>query len=71
MRTYSTGEAAVKLKLNRITLQRYIAHGKLINIPALKRVGGARYREWTTNDIEQVRKQLPKIKNGRRRRKKK
>ncbi len=70
MRTYSTGEVAVKLKLNRVTLQRYIAKN-LIPVPVLRRVGKGRYREWTASDIERVRKQLPKIKNGRRKRRKK
>ena len=70
MRTYSTSEVANKLKLNRVTLQRYIAK-RVIPVPTLRRIGKGRYREWTDRDIERVRKQLPKIKNGRRKRRKK
>jgi DNA-binding transcriptional MerR regulator len=65
MRTYSTREAAQKLGINRVTLQRYIAKG-LITVPSVKSLGGGQFREWAERDIERVRKQLPKIKNGRR-----
>jgi DNA-binding transcriptional MerR regulator len=68
MTTYSTAEAAKQLKINRVTLQRYIAK-KLVPVPALRRVGGSRFREWTSEDIERVRRAIPKIKNGRRKRK--
>ncbi len=70
MRTYSTREAARMLGVDRITLQRYIAK-KVIVAPALRKLGGGRFREWSSRDIEKVRKQLPKVRNGRRRRKKK
>ena len=70
MRTYSTREAARKRALDRITLQRYIAK-KVIAAPALRKLGGGRFREWSSRDIEKVRKQLPKIKNGRRKKRKK
>ena len=70
MRTYSTREAARILGVDRITLQRYIAK-KVVAAPPLRKLGGGRFREWTNRDIERVRKQLPKIKNGRRKRKKK
>jgi DNA-binding transcriptional MerR regulator len=65
MRTYSTREAARKLGIDRVTLQRYIAK-KLITAPAMKSLGGGRFREWTDRDVGRVRKQLPTIKNGRR-----
>ncbi len=58
------------LGVDRITLQRYIGKG-VISAPALRTLGGGQFREWTNRDIERVRKQLPKIKDGRRRRKKK
>ena len=58
------------LGVDRITLQRYIAK-KLIPVPPLRKLGGGRFREWTARDIERVRKQLPKMKDGRRKRKKK
>jgi len=53
-----------------MTLQRHIAAGK-VAAPKTRRIGGALVRPWSARDIERVRKQLPKIKNGRRRRKKK
>jgi hypothetical protein len=70
MRTYSTTAAAHKLKLSRMSLHRHISSGK-ISAPPSKVVGGMRIRLWSARDIERVRKQLPKIKDGRRRRKKK
>ena len=51
-----------------MTLQRYIAK-KLIPAPPLRQVGGGQFREWTDRDIERVRKLLPKIANGRKKRK--
>jgi excisionase family DNA binding protein len=70
MRTYSTREAAQVLGIHPITLQRYIGKG-VISAPALRTLGGGQFREWTNRDIERVRKQLSKIKNGRRKRRKK
>ena len=69
MRTYSTREAAQKLGIDRVTLQRYIVK-KLISVPAMKSLGGGKFREWTDREIERVRKQLPKIRNGRKKRQK-
>ena len=65
----STREAAKKLGIGLMTIQRYIADRK-IRAPKLSRVGGVRVRLWSTTDIERVRKQLPKIANGRRKKKK-
>ncbi len=70
MRKHSTREAAKQLGISLMTLQRYIATNK-IRAPKLSYLGGAVFRLWTARDIERVRKQLPKIKDGRRRRKKK
>ena len=70
MATYSTREAARKLEISLISLQRYMAAGK-VSAPKTRRIGGALVRPWSARDIERVRKQLPKIKNGRRKRKKK
>lgn len=67
---YSTREAAKELRLSLPTLNKYIAL-KLIPIPSLTRVGGVRVRLWTEQDIERVRKLLPKIANGRKTRHKK
>jgi excisionase family DNA binding protein len=68
MRTYSTREAAERLGIDRVTLQRYIAKG-VISAPPVKSLGGGQFREWTDRDIEEVRKKLPKVKNGRRKKK--
>ena len=64
MTEYSTRQAAQKLGLSLITLQRYIAKKK-IPVPALRRVGAGKFRIWTSPDIEKVRKILPSLKNGR------
>jgi len=60
----------MKLGINRVTLQRYIARN-LFPVPPLRNIGGGIFREWRESDIERVRKQLPKIKNGRRKKGKK
>jgi len=60
----STREAAEKLGISLISLQRYIAANK-ISAPKLQRIGGVRVRLWTDRDIKRVRKELPGIKNGR------
>lgn len=65
MRTYSTSQAARKLRISYMTLYRYIVAGK-IKPPALRRVGGVKVRLWTERDIARVRKALPKLKDGRR-----
>ena len=64
MRRYSTREAAKKLGLHLVTIQTYIAEGK-ITAPPLLQVGGGKLRIWTDEDIEHVRQLLPKIANGR------
>ena len=69
MNFYSTGEAAKKIGVSLITLKRYIA-AKKIPLPP-PRVGGVRIRLWSEEDIEHVRKLLPKIANGRKTRYKK
>jgi excisionase family DNA binding protein len=64
MKQYSTREAARKLGLHLITIQKYIAEHK-IPAPPLLRVGGGKLRVWTDADIEKVKNVLPKIANGR------
>lgn len=64
MNEYSTRQVAQKLGLSLITVQRYLADGK-IPAPEVRVVGGGKLRIWTDADIERVRKLLPKIKNGR------
>ncbi len=70
MRKFSTTEAAKMIGLHRVNLQQAISQ-KRVTPPRLTTVGGVRIRLWTRKDVERARKQLPKIKDGRRRRKKK
>jgi excisionase family DNA binding protein len=64
MQNVSTREAARRLGISLISLQRYIA-AKKITAPKLQRIGGVRIRLWTDQDIKRVQKELPGIKNGR------
>jgi excisionase family DNA binding protein len=64
MKQYSTREVAEKLGLHLVTIQTYIAEGK-IPAPPLLKVGKGKLRIWTEEDIEHVRQLLPKIANGR------
>jgi excisionase family DNA binding protein len=68
MKTYSTREAAKLLGIGMMTMNRFIAAGK-ISVPPVQNIGGNRFRAWTQQDVERVRKMLPKIKNGRKHRK--
>ena len=64
MNTFSTREAAKKLGIAMSTLLRHITLGK---VPAPKSAtsGGMTIHFWTEEEIEHVRKLLPKIANGR------
>jgi len=64
MKQYSTREAAKKMGLDVRSIQRYITAGK-IPAPPVQNLGGGKFRVWTEQDIELVRKLLPKIANGR------
>jgi predicted DNA-binding transcriptional regulator AlpA len=64
MDKYSTRSAAKELGIAFMTLMRYIKAKKIPAPPAVK-VGGGIVRAWTKDEIEQVRKLLPKIANGR------
>ncbi|MBZ5504053.1 MAG: hypothetical protein LAO78_01080 [Acidobacteriia bacterium] len=64
MASYSTREAARKLGLQGATLARYIVVGKLPS-PEVVITGKTTTHRWTDEDIENVRKLLPKIANGR------
>lgn len=70
MATYSTREAAKKLGIHFITLHRYIL-AKKVPAPKVQTTGGVKFRVWSENDIDRVRKILPKIANGRKTRHKK
>jgi len=66
----STREAARRLGLSFPTLNRYIAAGK-VPVPRVQEAGTVKFRLWSEEDIEKVRKRLPKIANGRKTRYKK
>jgi predicted DNA-binding transcriptional regulator AlpA len=70
MQTFSTRQAAEKLGLGIATLTRYILAEK-VPAPKITKIGKLRVRMWSENDIERVRKLLPKIANGRKLRYKK
>src|SRR5215471_20189028 len=67
---YSTRQAAKKLGLGAKTLSHYVAVGKVPS-PTILKVGSASLHAWTEEDIERVRKLLPRIANGRKTRYKK
>jgi predicted site-specific integrase-resolvase len=60
MKAYSSREAAKKLKISLMTLQRYIADGNWIKAPVLQKIGGVKVRLWTARDIERARKLMEK-----------
>jgi excisionase family DNA binding protein len=70
MKTYSTRQAAKQLGISFPTLNRYIGENK-IPVPPVTEIGGMRGRIWRDEEIENVRKLLPKIANGRKTRYKK
>jgi hypothetical protein len=67
---YSTREAAKKLRIPHTTLATYIAVGK-IAAPRAEIKGITTTQIWTEEEIENVRKLLPRIANGRKTRYKK
>jgi predicted transcriptional regulator len=60
----STTRAAKKLGISPIALSRYIAKGK-VPAPEIVKLGQSSIHLWTDEEIENVRKLLPKIANGR------
>ena len=64
MNAFSSRQAAKMLGIGSSTLSRYIIAGK-IPAPKIVQVGGLSVHAWTEQEIEQVRKLLPKIEDGR------
>jgi hypothetical protein len=60
----STREAAKKLGVTILTLQRHVT-AKTVKAPPLRRIGGVRVRLWATRDIEKARKVLAGTRPGR------
>jgi excisionase family DNA binding protein len=57
---YSTGDAAKAVGISRVTLQAWIAKGK-ITAPEAQDFGKVRVRLWTLADIARLREQKRKI----------
>lgn len=53
MKRFTTREAAAKLHMHRVTLQRLIA-AKRIPAPEMQSIGGGLVRLWTERDIERA-----------------
>jgi predicted site-specific integrase-resolvase len=70
MNRYSTNEAAKLLGLTGTSLVRYMKAGK-IPVPQVIKAGRSTVHSWSDEDVEHVRKLLPKIANGRKTRYKK
>ena len=70
MNRYSTREAAKKLGIEQSTLSKYLKRGKVPS-PETVQQGKRVSQIWTDAEIENVRKLLPKIANGRKTRYKK
>ena len=64
MKALSTREAAKKLGVHLITLQRHASAGT-VPAPAMQSIGGVKVRLWTARDIEKAKKILANIKPGR------
>jgi hypothetical protein len=61
MEKFSTSEAAKRLGIHRVHLQRVMAQ-RPVKAPPIVVVGGVRVRLWTITDVERVRKALEKAK---------
>jgi len=64
MSAFSTFQVAKILGISKSALSRYILSGK-VSAPPETTAGGIKLRLWTETDIEQLRRALPKIANGR------
>jgi predicted site-specific integrase-resolvase len=64
MKILSTTQAARRLGIDPMTLSRYI-RAKKVPAPKILEVGKGSLHAWTEEEIEHVRKLLPKIANGR------
>jgi predicted DNA-binding transcriptional regulator AlpA len=64
MKLYSTHEVSKLLGIGLKTLARYIEQKK-VPAPSFLKAGKKTHHAWTEQEIEHVRKLLPKIANGR------
>jgi predicted DNA-binding transcriptional regulator AlpA len=70
MKRFTNVQAAKMLGISAMSLGRYIK-AKKVPAPQMLEVGDTRLHAWTEEEIERVRKILPKIANGRKTRYKK
>jgi hypothetical protein len=61
---YSTREAAKKVGVTLLTLQRHVA-AKTFPVPPLQKVGGVSVRLWSDREITRAKKALAGVKRGR------
>jgi len=64
VKRFSTREAARKLGVTILTLQRHTA-AKTVKAPPVEKVGGVSMRLWTARDIKEARKVLAGTRPGR------
>jgi predicted DNA-binding transcriptional regulator AlpA len=64
----STREAAKKLGVALLTLQRHVS-SKTFDAPPLQKIGGVSVRLWSNRDIEKARRVLAGVKPGRKKNK--
>jgi len=64
MKIISTREAAKRLGIHFTTLAHHIVNGKL-PAPRIIQIGRNSVHAWTEDEVEEARKLLPKIANGR------
>jgi excisionase family DNA binding protein len=63
MRTLSTTEAAEKIGVHRVNLQKAIKEGR-IEAPPIVSVGGVKIRLWSSDDVARASKALGKRRKG-------
>ena len=56
----TTKEAAEELRVHRVTLQNWVAEGK-VPAPPLQNIGGGLLRLWSQKDIQKARKAIAKL----------
>jgi len=57
MERFTTNEAAARLGVHRVTLQRWIA-AKKVPAPEVQNIGGGLFRLWTAQDIARAKKAI-------------
>jgi len=66
--SFSTRQAAERLGVTLLTLQRHVS-AKTVDAPPLQKIGGVSVRLWADRDIEKARSVLAGIRPGRKKKK--